>query len=137
MADRITKIAIVPGAGSDWTVLITKEFGSENGGGSQVFDLHAPSLPAACDLAKSAVGFNIVPVALGPDYSKAASDARQPDGSISASRFIANCDAELLAVLKEAELDCRGYDAVHGWLEKATAVIAKFHGVDDGHHATK
>jgi hypothetical protein len=35
---------------------------------------------------------------------------------------------ELLAVLKEAELDCRGYDALHGWLEKATELIAKAEG---------
>jgi hypothetical protein len=35
---------------------------------------------------------------------------------------------ELLAVMKEAELDCRGYEALHGWVEKAVAAIAKAEG---------
>lgn len=32
---------------------------------------------------------------------------------------------ELLATLRQAELDCRGYEALHGWLERATAAIGE------------
>lgn len=31
----------------------------------------------------------------------------------------------LVEALRKAELDCRGYDAVHGWLEEATEVLSQ------------
>lgn len=46
---------------------------------------------------------------------------------LSNARLIAAAP-ELLAVMKEAELDCRGYEALHGWVEKAVAAIAKAEG---------
>jgi len=36
-----------------------------------------------------------------------------------------NYHQRLVDALREAELDCRGYDALHGWLENAVALLAE------------